>query len=61
MKPILVIYSCEFCEKEFAREVETVKVDDGQEVAVTIKFKDHDNEGPLCDHCLADNGETEAN
>jgi hypothetical protein len=57
MKPVLIVYECEFCGETFAREVDQVKVDEGENVAVTIKFADHDNEGPLCDHCLKDTAE----
>lgn len=52
MNTTKIIFTCEFCEKEFAREVDHEVISNGNEISVVIVPKEHDNEGPLCDNCL---------
>ena len=51
MEPKRIIWTCDFCGKEFSREVKEVLSDDGERVEVLVELLPTDDESPLCD-CL---------
>lgn len=53
MTPKRIVWECDQCGQEFSREIiETIK-DDEDLVEVKVALVDHDEDGPLCDHCFA--------
>lgn len=52
MKPTKITWICDECGAEFSREVIEVIKDDENLVEVRVALVEHDEDGPLCDHCF---------